>query len=239
MGNSRVTALWHNSDIDAASTPEDVWEWWGIFTWLTSASILEVLSSDINDTSSGTWARRVSITGVNYKYRVISETVILNGTSPVQTVNSYLRINNFMISATWSNKTNAGIITLRVTWGGTTQSVIATWIGFANSSMYTVPTWFTLSINSIVYSINRSWWATQVATVGLVFQSPPSINSPNWFYRIPLQLSVTNVTPYLHFGNPWIQVPERTDVFLRCVSTSTNDIDLTAGFLWVLKSNNF
>lgn len=83
-----------------------------------------MLSDSVNDTAAGTGARTVFISGLDSNYDVISETVTLNGTSAVQTVRSYLRVNSFLIMSAGSGKTNAGSITLRVTGGGSTQALM-------------------------------------------------------------------------------------------------------------------
>ena len=76
----------------------------------TDASRLYIKSSSANDTSSGTGARTVEITGIKSDKTVDTETVNLNGTGAVQTTNSYFLIYNFMVTSVGSTGSNVGDI---------------------------------------------------------------------------------------------------------------------------------
>ena len=60
-----------------------------LYPYLAAASLLQVSSGSANDTAAGTGARTVTIVGLDANYNVISETLTMNGVTPVQTVNSY------------------------------------------------------------------------------------------------------------------------------------------------------
>jgi len=88
MGHSAVTLFGYNSDID--QTEESVWPDGGTVPHPTTASILSIASTSAADDATSTGARTVFIEGVDNNYNVISEIVILDGTTAVATVNSYL-----------------------------------------------------------------------------------------------------------------------------------------------------
>lgn len=121
-------------------TEADLWASSGNLVWPVAASTLEVLSSSANDTAAGTGARTVIITGLDINYNVISESVILNGITPVVTVNSYFRLNRGYVATSGTvNGNNIGIITIRISGGGNTQGLIAAGFGRIAKSHFTVP----------------------------------------------------------------------------------------------------
>ena len=91
-------------------TEETIWSEGGIYVYPTSATQMTVSSSSVDDTAAGTGARTVRIEGLDADYNEISEDIILNGQTPVTTVNSYLRINRGIVLTAGSGEKNAGII---------------------------------------------------------------------------------------------------------------------------------
>lgn len=226
----RVAALGNNSGIDIG-TPEDVWSSGGIYPFLSAASALEIISSSVNDTAAGTGARTVLINGLDGSYVEISETVTLNGTTPVALTKTYLRINNAFIMSAGSLEVNAGNIDIRSP-ASTVRAQIPTGYGITRSSLYTVPAGHTLSELSLFCCINRSGGgAVRYATIATLFRNT------NGFYRMPLEVSMSSNTPYRHDGNPGIIVAEKTDFLVRCNNVTVNATDITAAWLGVLKKN--
>jgi hypothetical protein len=129
---------------------QDVWEGNSAYTFLVSASKLEILSSSASDTAAGTGARSFTISGLDTNYNPLSETVTLNGVTPVVTVGTYLRVNSLMIATSGSGQTNAGNVTLRVQGAGATQAIAAAGFGYAKSSIFTVPAGQTLLVTDVL-----------------------------------------------------------------------------------------
>jgi hypothetical protein len=71
---------------------------------------MTVSSSDANDTSAGTGARTIQISGLDGSYNEVSETIIMNGQTAVTTSNTYLRVNRALVLTAGSGGANAGII---------------------------------------------------------------------------------------------------------------------------------
>lgn len=230
-GHSRVTATGQNDDIDASTVPEDIWSAWWTITWLAAPATLEVLSDNANDTAAGTGTRTVTITWLNSLYNVITETVTLNGLTPVTTTQQFFRVNSFVQITAWTNWVNVGWITLRVSWGWATMAFIQPWIGRARTTWFTVPAWFTLCIISLFAGINRSA-SSQFASVATFFR-----NSVTGAYTLPLELGIYNENPHIQLSNYPIIVPEKFDFSLRVLTTSANNINITGGWLWDLKNN--
>lgn len=92
------------------SSKETIWSQGGLYAYPPSASVMTVSSSDANDTSAGTGARTVEVSGLDADYNEINEVVTLNGQTPVNTTKSYLRINRGVVRSAGSGGENAGII---------------------------------------------------------------------------------------------------------------------------------
>lgn len=160
IGNaSRAAAYGHMASPTAGS---DVWEGGGAYPFLAAASTLEILSSSAADAAAGTGGRTAVINGLGHNFNPISETITLNGVTPVSTANQYLRINSLMLASAGSGGTNAGTITLRVQGAGATQSVIRIGYGYAKSAVYTVPLGFTLLVMDLYFNVGGNGNASNI-----------------------------------------------------------------------------
>lgn len=116
----------YNADIDAAAV-ETVWSPGGIFSRLTSASGVTVVSSSANDAAAGTGAQSIIIYAIDENFLTKLIVVTLNGTTPVVVPTgtaTILGINRASIYLAGSGGVNAGDITITATTGGSTQAVI-------------------------------------------------------------------------------------------------------------------
>jgi hypothetical protein len=145
QAHSLVTIAGYNSDVDTSwelITPV------GNLSFPAAALQMTVSSADADDTSAGTGARTVLITGLDANYAVISETLTMNGQTAVTTTNSFLRINAMLVTTAGTSLANEGIIYIgsgTVTSGvpATIYNVIAAGFNNATSSQYTVPAGYT------------------------------------------------------------------------------------------------
>jgi len=112
------------------------------YVFPTSASTMTLVSTVNTDTAT------ITITGLDASYNLLTENLVLNGTTGVTTVNSYFRINNISVSV--GSATNpSGVITLAT--GGVTYAQIntqvvnsvTTSIGTSQIGVYTVPNGYT------------------------------------------------------------------------------------------------
>lgn len=105
-----VELLGINPTVGAAF--EDVWTNGGDYPFNVSSGDCEIVSTDGADNAAGTGARTAVVTGIDTAGFSVSETVILNGLSPVALVNLYRRIFSVRIATCGSQGINAGTITL-------------------------------------------------------------------------------------------------------------------------------
>jgi len=228
-GYRRVTALGNNPDVDTTGA-EDVWTGGGTYPWMASATALEVVGG-ANDTAAGTGARTIRIDGLTAAWVEVSQTITLNGATPVSIPTSLYRINGALIMSAGTGKVNAADITIRDAGAGTTRCVIPAGYGITRQSIYTVPAGHTLQIISQLFCVNRQAGVGRFATFATFVQTSAGI------YRMPLELSIGDEPPYRHDGAPGLMLPEKTDFCHRCTAVSADNTDITAAWLGVLKDN--
>lgn len=230
-GVRRVTALGSNPDIDQGSLPEEVWSFGGIYPWMASATALEIVSTSIEDSATGTGARTVLIPGLDDNYVEVSQLITLNGTTPVPIPINLKRVNPIIMMGAGSNEVNVGSIRIRRVVGGTVQAEIPIGVGIARQAIFTVPAAHTLSVHSMLFAQTRSGGVDKNVTIANIFRSSLG------FFRTPLEVSVSQVTPYRHDGKPGIIIPEKTDFAFRVTDSSASDASVTVAFLGNLFSN--
>ena len=107
-----------------------------------STVTMQLVSTGVSDTAS------ITINGLDANYAIISETLVLNGTTNVPTTKQYLRINSMAVSS--GSATNpSGVVTLSN--GGTVYAQINTAvyngvtssIGQTQMAVFTVPAGYT------------------------------------------------------------------------------------------------
>lgn len=173
----------------AASAGNYIWTGGSSFTWRTTPTAAEILSSSANDTAAGTGAQTVSVLGVGTSYAATSEVVTLNGTGVVALANQYIHINKLIVATAGSGQTNAGNITARVSGGGATMQHMATGTSASQNSMFmTAANQAYLSLNQVlggngkvdvITAFGQEFFSSAgVLTRDNVFHINPGGNSP-------------------------------------------------------------
>ncbi len=195
-----------------------VWENNAAYVFPTVASTMLVTSSSASDT-----AVTILISGLDANYARVSESVTLNGTTAVTTVNTYLRINSVVTTA------GNAVGTMYVkNAGGTTYAQVTIGNGKTNMSIYTVPAGYTLygsqidawsstSVTSGVYATFRAV-TTNIAGASNVLLNVPFLNSYNVARPFPI--------PYA----------EKTDIQWQCKSSGAG-LGIGTLFIGVLVKN--
>jgi len=122
------------------TTDSTLWDISDGFVWPTAGEAWEIVSSSASDTSAGTGARSIVITGLDDSYNRQTEIITPNGTSAVATTRTdWLRIESIIVISSGSNEANVGTITLRILSAGNTRSTILPDNGRSFNGFYTAP----------------------------------------------------------------------------------------------------
>jgi hypothetical protein len=208
---------------DVGTSVETVWAQGGTYAYPASATVMKISSSSADDAAAGTGARTISIAGLDANYNEISETVILDGQTAVNTVNSYLRISRMFVVTAGSGATAAGTIyagTGTVTSGvpATVYGMIALNANQTQMAFWTVPAGYTLYLTGLFYTSGNTnanaWTNFQLIQrpLGGVFRQQSSSRVPgNGDFVVDLH------TP--------LAFTEKTDIEVRAVaSTSPSNV---------------
>jgi hypothetical protein len=156
-----------------------VWENATAYTYPVSAMTM-YLAGSVGDTAS------IVINGLDANYAQISETLVLNGTTQVATVNQYLRINSMQVSV-GSSTNPSGAVVLTNSGASVTYAKINAGVGRTQSAIYTVPAGYTfylsradantsLNGNNANYVTYRNYTISSAGVVNIVQQAPFSGN---------------------------------------------------------------
>ncbi len=129
----------HNDAV--GTTQETLWGPGGLYPWPTSAEILKVSSSDVDDDGSpvGNGARTIQLFGLDSDYALQNETITLNGTGVVSTANSYLRVYRAVVLTVGSSGWNEGTISIKDNADAVTLLTIEPFKNQTLAAVFTIP----------------------------------------------------------------------------------------------------
>ena len=157
QGHSIVSIFGYQSSVTTTAIP--IWENATVYTYITTASTLTLVSTSASDDTSA----KILISGLDSSFNPISETLAMNGTGAVTTVNSYFRVNSLvMVSPGTGQTTNAGVITLKQSSNIVAQ--INTGIGKSQSTVYTVPAGYTFYLDLAEVNTSNSYTGAGIFT---------------------------------------------------------------------------
>jgi hypothetical protein len=201
-----------NPDVDVSATAEHIWPTGGAYTYRTSAAVIPFASAEAADIT-----QTVTVTGLNSAYALISETITLNGTTTVNTVNSYLRVHSVELSAA-----AAGAVT-----GGTIITIAAGALRW-DAAIYTVPA------GHIAYLVNVS--AAVIADTAEVEVLARYRTNGAPFRNAHVSV-ITELNNLDHTFSAPVYLPEKTDIDLQAVNSSVANARVHGSFeLWLSKN---
>jgi len=211
QGHSVVSVFGYNPDLDTSE--ESVWPDGGTVPHPTTASVLDIASTSADDDAAGTGARTVFIEGVDGNYNVVSETVTLDGTNAVSTVEEYLYINKFYVLTAGSGGVNVGQITAKLS--STLYDLIE--VGFNNRTTghYCVPAGFTGYMIEGLFSAGQASGSTAVTG----FLKQHGIDN---ILRVGAVTTVNNSASVFMFDPPYV-IPEKNCVGASGVGAANNN----------------
>lgn len=227
-GYSTVFKFGANPDVDSGTVPEDVWDAGGVYPFPSSAATLSVVSDDVNDDVGSTGATSIEIQGLDSNYALITESVDLDGTPPVATTSSFLRVFRALVTSAGTTETNEGTITISHT--ATTVATIRPSLGQTLMAIYTVPANCVALVDDWVSSIQKK----QSASAQLAFQVRPFGGAWNTKQTVSV---VAQGTPFVgRDSKSFFRVPEKADIRIRVLDCDSTDVAIGSSFDFLLKT---
>lgn len=218
---SLVNKTGRNSDVDIATVPEDVWEVGGTYTGfpLGAPETLNWVSTSASDTGTVRWLGLKSNTSETYEMG----SVVLNGTTPVNSSDTWYRVHTAWYDTGSPTTFNIGTITCKHT--TTTANVFLSIVaGRSQSNMagITVP----YNRTGIITKASCYILGTPSAEVVGNFWLRENGRSPR--LRIPFEAS-TGASSSLDFESG-LALPALTDIMPRIVSSIANNTDVVFSY---------
>lgn len=231
-GYIRVGNFGHNPDVDINTVPEDAWTNGGRYPWMLAATTLRVKSTSAADSPAGTGVASVTINGLDIAFNAISQTIILNGITPVAVPIDLYRINSVRSVSVGSaaviaiGAANAGDITVEDVAGpNTVRAIIPTGYGGTRQAPYTVPAGQALLVKQILLDVKSpSGSVGQYARLSTYFKTVAGVISQ------PIEFGDTSGGPYPHNIDPPILVTAGMDFSLLLTNTSDNNTAITGAW---------
>jgi len=210
MGHSVLSLFGYQASV--TTTPIPVWENASTYTYITAASTLSLVSTSASDDTSA----KILINGLDSNFNPISETLAMNGTGAVTTVNSYFRINSLvMVSPGTSQNTNIGTITLKQSSNVIAQ--INAGVGKSQSTIYTVPAGYSFYLDLAEVNTSNSYTGSTIITYKV-----QAINNLTGVKLNVLQQPFVSIYTASRSSDPFIYT-EKTDIQWQ-LSTSTGTV---------------
>jgi hypothetical protein len=223
-GEAALNKFGKNPDVDTAAA-EDIWGAGGTWVAPTTARLHNIASTDANDTLAGTGARTVSILGLNGSGVEVSESVNLNGLTPVATTNAYIIVFRMIVTAAGTGGVNVGNITATAQTDATLTGQIDAGYNQTLMAIWQVPAGKTLYLNSYYASMNGT---TSATSVDIRLWAKPS--GQTWQTKHVLGLSSVGVSYFRHVFDPPLKYNALTLIRLQAADASANNIDISGGF---------
>lgn len=211
----------------------------------TQARIHAIVSTSLNDSDTGgvnpqsDGARTIRVTGlVDWDTKEVSEDIILDGTTSVNTTNSYVIIHRLETLTKGNNSSgpNVGVITATAAVDLTITAQIRASQGQTQMAIYGVPSLQTAEIGRLYGNVNKAGGAAGLVDITLVANPEPNAELTNFLTKHTFGLQTV--------GTSALTIPFYTPKRVRGpaiikiqASSNTNDMDISAGFDVILADN--
>jgi len=229
-GHSHFEKFGRVTGVQTALT--DVWDYGGttaLYVFPAAAAKMRVVSSSVQDDTGGSGATKIKINGLIAGYVDTTEEVTLDGTTPVQTSNSFLRINKVWVSAGAAAAGNISIYHL------TNATPIYAYItlGFTQSRqiIFTTPTGKSLYITGMRISagVGNTTASGKINYVIFTLKATvdPGTGAASTLFYPLMEMGVVNGSFYVPFEMP-IKIPATGDLRLQVQGDTAQAVGCTA-----------
>jgi hypothetical protein len=228
-GYAHVNKFGENADIDTATTPEDIWEQGGVYTYSTTNDIDTISSSNTADKQS------IQIEGLDLSYNIVTQTTTLNGQAKVTLATPLLRVYRMINkgAADMQGVVYCYVDTVISNGVPTDTTKIRAEINNGNNQTlmthYTVPNGKKGVMTNFTATIGRA--ITTVAHMHLLVREQGGV----FAVKDTFDLDSSAQSTYSRVFDPPLKIASKSDVKIQCVSTTTNNTVITAAYDMILK----
>jgi hypothetical protein len=222
---------------------EDIHPMGGDMPWETTATTIEVLSSDAADTSAGLGLRSVEVHGLSATGADQEEIIVMNGTTAVVSSLTYIRVNQVHAETAGTyGGSHQGDITIRVSGGGTMLAQMTGHEGSVDTSVqygtgetsnghWSVPLGKVMYITALEVITDIS--GTKTIDVAL-YEREDILDTtvPVSPRRILWQETGVNSNIEKSFSS-YIKIKPLADIWFRAKGTSTSKIEVAVDYFMV------
>ena len=223
-GCSPLFKFGKNQDIDTGTVPEDIISIGGEKLFPTAASTISFVSTSASDTDGGVGINTLILEGLDENYDIISETITLNGITPIVSSLSYLRANRLTGTLSGTSQKAVGAITGTHDEGAIVQIPIGD--GQSSDCTYTVPRDHVLLIDRFTASLERSGSG---AAAELHFEVKP-FGTNTWQEKADVSLAASGTSYIQRDSDLWFLISEKSDVRIHASQVATNNTFIAASF---------
>ncbi len=220
-----ISDIWWRAD--AAATQQ---------IWLapTAARVHAIVSTSANDAAAGTGMRTARVTGLtSWATAETSETVTMNGTTPVNTASSYVMINK-LEALTWgSTFSNVGTITATAATDATVTAVIAPIINESQQAIYGIPSTQSAYITQIESSIYDATAAVRTLW-NLAVNLTPTTSTRTFTQKKKWTVNNQGASNVVMPFEPYMKVQGPAIIKLQALSNAA-DVEGTGNFSLIIK----
>jgi hypothetical protein len=249
MGNSTSSFFFGYSPAVATDTWEDIHPAGGDINWQTAAVTVSVSSTDANDTIAGSGCRQVEIHGLSNTGEDQSEVIDLSGTTEVDSVLTYRRVNKLHAEQVGTyGGSHEGNITARVdSAGAKTGAILSRMYGFegtvdvngaaygsgeAGNGYWSVPLGKTMYVTDLTVDIDVTG-NNKEATVILYEREGLLTTSGVMLPRRIIWDAQNSRGELRKTFHSYIKIKPLTDLWFRAVPSATAAISVSLDFLLV------
>lgn len=208
--------------------------------WLapTAARVHAIVSSSTSDDGSpvGVGARTLRVYGLtDWATAEVSEDITLDGTTPVNTVNSYVIVHRMKVLTSGATNINVGTITATAATDGTITAVILPGDGQTEMAIYGVPSVQTFYLKRWGASIGKSVSA-QAVNFSIRVNENPNVQTTNYLRKDDINLSSVGTSGVSRDYEIPPSFPGPCIIKIQAIGT-TSDIDGASGFDGYLVTN--
>jgi hypothetical protein len=244
VSGMRSVNKWGHAPSGMQTTLTDVWDRANATPtqqiWLapTAARVHALVSTSASDDGSpaGVGARTVIVYGLtSWDTAETTETVTLNGTASVNTVNSYVIIHRMAVATFGASGPNVGTLTATAATDATVTAAILPGNGRTEMAVYGVPSTQTAYLSKFHASINDGAATARVDFYGKVASDPANFPA---VFSLARSFCMTNTGTgtYAEEFNPPMAIPGPCILKLSGIASAA-DIDASGGFDLILIDN--